>query len=139
MIALEEKIEEFYKETEDSVKIILEGSDEHLDIILSIASTLNKVSKDFEVFNDFLYNTLNTYTDEQIQSLVIPKLKVLNKSCLTLIGAIRNAFLYRDVRASLKNYIRQHEILREIIHDIQHLRLASDDEFNNILKELNDI
>jgi hypothetical protein len=69
----------------------------------------------------------------------MPKLKLLKKSCMTLVGAIRTSFLYRDVRVALKNYTRQHDILREIIHDVHNFRLAKDDEFDNILKELNDI
>lgn len=143
MFAIEEKIDEIYRETEESVQVIVEGSDEYLDIILSIAKILNNASYNLEEFNDYLYGSINALmdelTDEQIQNNVLPKLKLLNKICMTLVGAIRTSFLYRDVRASLRNYTSQHDILREIIHDIQHLRLAKDDEFNNILKELNDI
>lgn len=139
MFAIEEKIDVIYKETEESVRVIVEGSDEHLDIIRSITAILHDASCTLEKFNNFLYDSINDLTDEQIQNVVLPKLKLLNKICMTLVGAIRTSFLYRSVRASLKNYTRQHDILREIIHDIHHLRLAKDDEFDSILKELNDI
>ncbi len=139
MISIEEKIEKFYEETEESVKDIIEGSDEHLDLILSFTKPLDSLSGKFEELNAFLFKNLNKYTNEQIQNIVMPKLRQLNKSCMTLIGAFRTSFLYRDVRTSLKNYTRQHDVLREIIHDIHNIRLAKDEEFDNILKELNDM
>lgn len=137
MIAIEQNIENLYEETEKSVKLIIEGSDEHLDIILSIANPLDELSKHFEAFNNSLYNNINDCSNDQIQNIIMPKLRLLNKSCLTLIGAIRTCFLYRDVRTSLKNYTRQHEILREIIHDIHYFRIVNDEEFDNLLKEIN--
>ena len=139
MITIEQKIDKFYEETEESVKLIIEGSDEHLDMILSITKTLELLSQNFETFNDFLYNNINSYSDDKIQNLLMPRLKLLNKSCMTLIGAIRTTFLYRDVRTAFKNYTKQHDILREIIHDVHNFRLAKDDEFDNILKKLNDL
>jgi hypothetical protein len=136
MIAIEQNIDQFYLETEESTRVIIEGSDEYLDLILSITKPLDSI---FEKFNEGLYNTINNYSEEQIQSVIMPKLKQLNKSCLTLIGAIRTSILYRDIRTSLKNYSRQYEILREIIHDTNNFRIAKDDEFDNLLKELNAI
>ena len=137
MITIEEKIEKFFEETEESLKVIIDGSDEHLDLILIITKPLDILSQKFEEFNTVLYTTINTYSDEEVKNLIMPKLRQLNKSCMTLIGALRTSFLYRDVRASLKNYTKQHDILREIIHDVQNIRLAKDDELDNLLKELN--
>ena len=139
MISIEQRIEKFYEETEESVKVIIDGSDEHLDLILFFTKPLDSLSIKFEKLNKFLFENLDKYTDEQIQNIVMPKLRQLNKSCMTLIGAFRTSFLYRNVRASLKNYTKQHDILREIIHDINNIRLAKDDEFDNILRELNDM
>lgn len=139
MIAIEQKIDQFFLETEESTKIIIEGSDEHLDMILSITKPLDLLSQKFETFNEILYNTINNYSDEQIQSVIMPKLRQLNKSCLTLIGAIRTSILYRDIRTALKNYSRQYELLREIIHDTHSFRISKDDEFDNLLKELNTV
>lgn len=139
MIAIEKRIENFYEETEESVKVVIDGSDDHLDLILSFTKPLDKLSEKFEDLNNFLLDNLNTYTDDQIEHLVLPKLKQLNKSCMTLVGVFRTSFLYRDVRASLKKYTRQHDILREIIHDVKNIRLAKDEEFDIILKELNKI
>ena len=139
MTTVEQNIDKLYQETEESVKVITEGSDDHLDLILSITKPLDLLSQKLEKFNEGFYNNINNYSKEQLKTIIMPKLRLLNKSCLTLIGAIRTSILYRDVRASLKNYSRQYEVLREMIHDIYHFRIASDDEFDNLLKELNDI
>jgi hypothetical protein len=136
---IEKRIEQFYEETEESVKVVVDGSDEHLDLILSLTKPLDSLSKKFEELNEFLFENLNAYTNKQIENFIMPKLMQLNKSCMTLIGAIRTSFLYRDVRVSFKNYTRQYDLLREIMHDIRTIRLAKDNEFDNILKELNDI
>lgn len=139
MSAIEQKIDKFYEETEKSVNAIIEGSDEHLDLILSISRPLERLYPKFEELNDLLHNNIDTYTDEQLQNHIMPKLRLLNKSCMTLIGALRTSFLYRDVRVALKNFTKQHDILREIIHDVHYFRIAKDDEFDNLLRELNDM
>jgi hypothetical protein len=54
-----------------------------------------------------------------------------------LIGAIRTCVLYREVRNCFKEYTKQHDVLREIINDLNNVRLAKDDEFDDIMKELN--
>lgn len=139
MIAIEQNIDKFYQETEESTQIIIDGSDEHLDLILSITKPLDVLSQKFEKFNEEIYNSINNYSEEQIRTIIMPKLRQLNKSCLTLIGAIRTSILYRDIRTALKNYSRQYEVLRELIYDTHNFRVVKDDEFDNLLKELNDI
>lgn len=69
----------------------------------------------------------------------MPKLKILNRTCLLLIGAIKTSFLYRDIRNSLKQYYIQYEILRELIYDIYHFRISKDESFDNLMKEVNDL
>lgn len=139
MIAIEQNIDTLFQETEESAKVIIEGSDEHLDLILSITKPLDILSQKFEKFNENFYYNIGNYSAQQLQDVIMPKLRQLNKACLTLIGAIRTSILYRDVRTSLKNYSRQYEVLREMIYDLHNFRIAKDDEFDNLLKELNDI
>lgn len=139
MIAIEKQIDAFYKDTEESVNCIIEGSDEHLDLILSVTKPLDKLSKKFEVLNENLYNNIGKYSDDEIKVQIMPKLLEVNKTCMTLIGAVRTSLLYRDVRTSLKKFSKSHDFLREMIHDLKHFRLNKDDEFDNLLNELNAI
>jgi len=139
MVTIEEKIERFYEETEKSVDTIIEGSDEHLDLILSFTKPLNDLSIKFEKLNESLLEDLKNIPNEQIEKTIMPKLRQLNRSCLTLIGAFKTSFLYRDVRTSLKNYSKQHDIMRELMHDFQNIRIAQDSEFDGLLRQLNEM
>ena len=137
MIAIEQTIDTFYAETEESVNEIIDGSDDHLDLILCITLPLNKLSEKFSKVNESLIGNLDLCSDDEVEKQIMPKLRLLNKSCMTLIGAIRTSFLYKDVRTALKNYTKQHDLLLEIMHDILNIRLSKDDEFDNILNDLN--
>lgn len=137
MSAIVENIKTFHKETDESVKELIAGSDEHLDIILSITKPLNSINEKFHKFNDSLYDAISKCSDDQLEKEVMPILWDLNKSCLSLIGALSNSRVYSDIRISLKEYHKQYSLLREVIHDIHHFRLAKDNEFENVLKELN--
>jgi hypothetical protein len=139
MIALEQNIDNLYRETEQSADAIIRGSDEHLDLILLIKKPLESLTQKLGKLNDALLKDTDLYSEEQLRNIVMPKLWQLNKACLVLLGAIKTSFLYKDIRSSFKNYNTQHEVLREILHDLHNIRLAKDDEFDNLLKELNNI
>ena len=137
MHKIENEIDAFYKDTSESVNFIIEGSDDHLDLILSVTKPLDLLSEKFEVLNENLYATIGNFTDEEIRIQIMPKLMDINKNCMTLIGAIRTSMLYSNVRASLKKFSKSHDFLREIIHDLKHFRLKKDSEFDNLLSDLN--
>jgi len=139
MVSIENKIDTFFQENEKSVTSIIDGSDEYLDLILSITKPLDQLAKKFEKLNEDLYQSIKIIPDEKLKSEIMPKLRDLNKSCITLIGAIRTSFLYRDVRSALKNYTRQYDFFKEIFHDTHHFRNSNDAEFDNLLRELNDL
>jgi hypothetical protein len=137
MTAIETKINSFYQEAQESVNEIIEGSDEHLDLILSITKPLDNINKKFAELNESLFNGMNGYSIEDFNN-ILPKLKGINKLCMTLIGAIARSGLYRDVRIALKEFYKQHDLLREIIHDI-HLILSKDDSIDQIMLEINEL
>lgn len=139
MVAIEQNIDLFSQETQDSVDSIIKGSDEHLDLILSITKPLDSLTHKFIALNERLINEIDNYTLEELNDKIMPKLREVNKYCLMLIGAIRTSFLYKDVRQSLKNYSVQHDNFREILHDIQHFKIEKDHEFDNLLENLNSL
>jgi hypothetical protein len=139
MIAIEKEIDAFYKDTEESVNCIIYGSDEHLDLNLTVTKPLDRLSAKFEALNENLYNSIGNCSDDEIKTRLMPKLLDVNKTCMTLIGAIRTSMLYSDVRTSVKKFSKSHDFLREMIHDLKHFRINKDDEFDNLLNELNAI
>ena len=132
-------IDKFYTENERSVNQLIEGSDEHLDLILSITKPLLEIAEKFKSLNEYLYTSLRNVTDETLRNEIVPKLRDVNKSCATLVGTIRTSWLYRDVRTALKEYTRQYDFFREIFHDTIHFRLHDNTDLDNVLKELNDL
>jgi hypothetical protein len=139
MVSIGNTIDTFFEENEQSVQSIVDGSDEHLDMILAVTRPLNQLSERFQKVNEIIYEKIRNVSEEEIRTNLMPKLRNLNKSCLTLIGAIRTSFLYRDVRTALKNYTRQYDFFKEMLYDIHHFRISRDDDFDNLLRDLNDL
>lgn len=138
MVAIEKSIDTFYQENEKSYNII-EGSDEHLDLILSITKPLDDISLKFAKLNETLYSDLQKCSEAELRDTYMPKLKMINKSCYSLVGAIIKSSIYRDVRTSLKNYTKQHDLFREIINDLNNFVLNKDDDLDNLLKQINEL
>ncbi len=139
MVAIENKIRIFKEETAESVNVIIEGSDEHLDKILAITTPLNSITEKFTVLNNTLYEELKDYPKDFIKDKVLPELMDINRLCLTYIGAIRTSAMYRDIRSALKKFNVQYSLLRETIHDLHHFIISDDHELDSLLKDIGDI
>ena len=139
MLTIENRIDDFFEQTEHSVNEFMEGSDEHLDMILSITTPINNLAVNFAELNNYLIQHLDNLPDDEIRNEVLPRMRQLNKSCATLIGSVRTSFLYRDVRNALKSYTKQYDHFREIWHDLQNIRLKNDDELDSLMAEINQL
>lgn len=138
MVAIENQIEQFSNETASSVDLIL-GSDDHLDLILSVKKPLDTLTSKFVQLNETLHKEINNYPIEVIENLIYPKLKELNKICVTMIGSMRTSFLYSSIRESLKKYQAEHELLRELMYDIHHYKLNDNPDMDDLLREINSL
>ncbi len=58
MVTIESEVDKFYAENEQSVATIIDGSDEHLDMILSVTKPLTQIAGKFEKLNESLYTCL---------------------------------------------------------------------------------
>jgi hypothetical protein len=139
MTEIENQINAMYEETVQSVNSIIEGSDEHLDLILSVTKPLDSLTDRLTKLNESLDRDLQNYPDDVVKDQLFPKLKDLNRISMTLIGAVNRSFLYKDIRTSFKNYLKQHDFLREIIYDLSNFRIKKDSEFDSLLSKLNEI
>lgn len=137
MTAIETELDIFVKEADNSVELII-GSDEHLDLILSITNPLNSITEKFEKLNNSLYTQARLFSKETVEDLM-PRLRDVNKSILTLIGALSTSLLYKDVRVSLSKCRRQYDLFKEVMHDLHYFKAVEDTELDNILAELNDL
>ena len=99
MVAFDEKINAYFIEANKTVNEIIRGSDEHLDIILSITKPLEQLAERMKILNEKLIAVLDSATSEVIQSQVLPEMNSLNRACFQMVGTIYRSQLYRDVRA----------------------------------------
>ena len=139
MELIDDKIDTFLEATVTSVNEIIEGSNEHLDLILSVVKPLDRLSEKFESLNQLIYQSIGSLSDDTLKNHLLPKLKDVNRQCMTLIGAVRTCYLYENIRLSFKRFRIQYDILREMIHDLQNIKLAADDDFDSLMKELNEM
>jgi hypothetical protein len=139
MLTIENRIDNFYEQTDHAVNEFMEGSDAHLNLILAVTTPINNLALNFAELNDYLVQHLDNLPDDEIIREILPRMRQLNKSCATLVGSIRTSFLYRDVRLALKNYTKQYDHFREIWHDLQNIRLSKDNELDALMAEINQL
>jgi hypothetical protein len=136
MVAIEEKISVCEKEFEEVRKVIIRGSDEHLDSLITIRGLLDKLSIRLENFVADLVKDVNKLSDEEVTK-AMPKLFDLYSTSISLVATLKRTKLAEDLKTSSQNYYIQVDNLREFIYDTERLRLSDDDEMNQILKDIN--
>src|SRR5688500_5413091 len=106
MTAIETQISTFTKAASDSADVIIEGTDEHLDLLLSVINPLDKLTAKFVELNESLAASFGNRSRKEWENS-IHSLKQLNKICLLLDGAIRSSANYKDVRSAYKKFNTQ--------------------------------
>ena len=136
MIAFEEKVLTFQKENDAVKQVFVEGSDEHLDKLLSIKKKLDKLTNDFGLFMNDIIPSSNKLCKDEIKSSGIPSLLDLYASSISLVATLKRSRLLNDLKSCCQGYYSQVENLRELISDLEHHR-GNDDGMEEILAELN--
>lgn len=134
---IEANLEELSVETEGSTTRLIEGSDDHLDAILRVTEILNRVTGKFERLNNTLHLELDGIPNDSIRDVLMPKFMDFNRSSLTLIGAVGTGKLYQSIRTAFKAYRAQYSLFHEMLYDLKHFRLNTDEEYDDLLDELN--
>ncbi len=138
-LTIEEKVDKFNEESKVIFETIVEGSDEHLDRILSIITPLSSVTDRLSAFNEDIFENIGSSEVEDLRETIIPKLKSLRRTCLMVIGALRSCTLHKDLKQATSNFTSQVDFLREIISDIENFKLKEDKDFDNLLSMLNEL
>lgn len=137
MVVFEEKVISFKKENDEAKQIFVEGSDEHLDVLLHFKKRLEKLTHNFGRFLIDIIPSSNTLTEEQIRSSGIPSLLDLYASSIGLVATLKRGRLSIDLKTCCQGYYAQVENLRELIHDLEIHRAGDDDGLQEILSEIN--
>jgi hypothetical protein len=134
MIAFEEKVVNFQKENEEAQRVIIKGSDEHLDILLNIKKVLDPLTEKYSVLMNELIPHSNNLSFEELTK-AIPALLELYSSSIKLVAVLKRSRIARDIKTCAQNYYSQVENLHEFIYDLENLR--DDEDLGKILEEIN--
>jgi hypothetical protein len=131
----EEKVVSFQKENEEVQKVIVKGSDEHLDILLSIKELIDPLTHKFiDLLNDLIPSS-GKLTAEEVEK-AIPSLLDLYSSAIKIVAILKRSSIPKDLKATCQSYYSKVENLREFIYDLENFR-GEDFGMDEILREIN--
>ena len=135
MVTFEEKVTSFQKENEEAKRVILRGSDEHLDLLLQIKERIDPLTDKFTDLLKDLIPSANSLSNEQTEK-VIPLLLDLYSSAIQIVALLKKSSAANDLKATCQSYYFQVENLREFIYDLENFR-GEDFGMDDILREIN--
>lgn len=132
----QKKIDSLVSCYQDTEKLIV-GSDEHLDIILSIQKSITQLTKLTQAVNNEIEEGFNSLPEEQAKEIVI-KLTYGIRMAKQLIVSLRNThpLIYEGIKSSYKELYIETKQLDEFIQDIIKYKLTNQDELLQVLKEI---
>ncbi len=124
-----------YQDTEKQLIVI--GSDEHLDIILSIQNTLKDLIKKSEAVSNQLELSFNSMNEEIAKSIVL-KLSGGLRIAKQVIYILRNSPrpIKNGINTCLEQVTFETRQIDELVHDIIKYKLTKQDELQNLINEI---
>jgi Salmonella virulence plasmid 65kDa B protein len=135
MVAFEDKILSFQQENEEAQRVIVKGSDDHLDILLQIKDRIDPLTEKYAVLLNDVIPSTNSFNQEQVEK-AIPLLLDLYSSSIKLVAVLKRSSIAKDLKATCQSYYEQVENLREFIYDLENFR-TDDFGLDEILQEIN--
>lgn len=118
-------------------KIIVIGSDEHLDLINKIKQPIDRLTHNFASLNEYLHESLSEISDEIVRGL-IPMMELLRTSLHNYKQKLINQKINFIIQASFNEFCAELEDYEEILHDLTKIRLG-DNKIGSLLDELKDL
>jgi hypothetical protein len=137
MITFEEKIATYERETEEVKRKIERGSDEHLDLLLSIKESLEKLGGNLNRLIKDIVPDLNSFTEEDLNKAG-PILLDAYSSTISLVAQLKRSSVAKDLKATCSDFYMHVDDLREVIHDIERFRLMDDAELDQLMRDINE-
>jgi len=136
MVAIDERISGCEQEFEEVRKIIVRGSDEHLDFLIAVRSALDALTAKLDIVIGGLIKDVNSLSDEDVVKSM-PGLFDLYSTSISLVATLKRSSVSKDLKSHCLNYFIQVDNLREFIYDIERLRLSDDEDMNQIFSDIN--
>lgn len=136
MIAFEEKVASFQKESKEFQQKIARGSDEHLDMLLELRNIMLRVNSKTEAFLADIIPSSGKLTDEEAEK-AMPGLLDLYSQMIQLKATLKRSAAGKDVGTVATDYYVHVENFRELIYDLETFR--NDVAIDELLKDINKI
>lgn len=131
----ESKIDSLNSSYEAAERIIIDGSDEHLDIILTVQKHLTRATySTCEVVKE-IENNFNHFTPA-IAKRVIVKLFPAFRTAYQIIGILkRNHAIYKGVKSHVSAFESELNELKEFISDLSRYKVEQNEELVALFNE----
>lgn len=129
-----EKIDPALSSLEDTEKAVIEGSDEHLDIILIVQNALSKNTVETQLLVNYIESNFNNYTAKTAQELiakVFPYFDLAKK----IKEAVKESGISMDVKSHLAEFETEVNELFEITNDLSKHKVRSSDDYNTLFND----
>lgn len=132
---LNDMIDEVITSYQSTEEVIVEGSDEHLDLILNVKNHLDKMTNATILCTDYLEIQFNTISELQAKEILI-KLMPCFRMAHQVISIIKKSAVYKGVKTSISNLSREVDELKEIVSDISRYKLSDNTELQNLISSI---
>jgi phosphoribosylaminoimidazole-succinocarboxamide synthase len=133
------KIDKLVSSCQEAEKIIIIGSDEHLDIILDTQSALKKIIKLSVIVNEALESSFNQLSVDEAKRIVIKLNEGLSAS-KQLINALINSHssISNGVKTLIDDLQIENDGIDEFIQDLINYKINSPKELVELLKSISE-
>jgi hypothetical protein len=131
---VESKLDNLVSSYQDTEKILIEGSDEHLDLILNIQRSLKRMTTITLEVNNFLEAKFNSFTNEEAKICVVKLTGAINTSRQLMAFIRRSPSIFLGVSSCLKDLSIEIKDMNEFIQDLIKYKLNQPIELIELLK-----
>jgi hypothetical protein len=133
----ERKIDSLVSSYQDTERLIYAGSDEHLDIILTLQQSVKHLIKLSVAVNEELEATFNSMSQDQAKSIVIKLTGGLN-TAKQLIAVLRNCHpsIADGIKSCRKELYLETKQIDEFVQDIIRYKIENPQELKDIMNEI---
>ncbi len=131
---IEDSIDSVITSYESVERSIVEGSDEHLDLILDVQGKLSNVTNSTIRLVNVIERDFNTIDRERAKEIIV-KLLPCFRIAYQIIGNIKRHFIYNSVKNYVTEFEREVNELKEFISDLSRYKVQ---ENSSLIAMFND-
>jgi len=135
VVTFDEKVSRLEERFQEQ-NTLIQGSDEHLDLLNHFKSKIDPLTKNTHQFCIEITTDLNSFDNNKLTE-AIPKLLDLYSSAIRLVATLKRHHITRQLKDTVQAFSIEIDNLHEVIYDLEKFRLSDDEGLDNILTEIN--